>query len=127
PEQGVVGVAHAGRAGLRAGIVPAVVAAMRRLGATGLVARVGPSICGRCYEVPARMCEDVSAAIPQARSVTARGTPGLDIAAGACAQLETAGVAVRRVAGCTAEDARWYSYRRDGTTGRFAGLAWRRP
>jgi copper oxidase (laccase) domain-containing protein len=26
---------------------------------------------------------------------------------------------------CTAEAADYYSYRRDGTTGRFAGLVWR--
>ncbi len=49
---GVVGAVHAGRPGMVGGIVGRAVTAMRDLGATSLSATVGPSVCGRCYEVP---------------------------------------------------------------------------
>ncbi len=124
PEAGVIAVAHAGRPGLKAGVVPAAIAAMRDLGARKLVARVGPAVCGRCYEVPEAMRADVAAVVPEAWSVTRQGTPALDVPAGVLAQLRTAGAAVDAVATCTIEDAHSYSYRRDGVTGRFAGLAW---
>ncbi|PZF80118.1 peptidoglycan editing factor PgeF [Jiangella anatolica] len=124
PEAGVVAVAHAGRPGLKAGVVPAAIAAMRDLGARKLVARVGPSVCGRCYEVPDAMRADVAAVVPESWSVTRQGTAGLDVAAGVVAQLRAAGAAVETVPTCTIEDPHSYSYRRDGTTGRFAGVAW---
>lgn len=124
PEQGVVGVAHAGRPGMVAGVVGQAVAAMRDLGARDLVARLGPSVCPRCYEVPLAMREEVAARHPEARSVTWEGGPAVDVAAGVLAQLVELGVAVRQLPGCTVESDRLYSYRRDGRTGRFAGLAW---
>lgn len=125
---GAVGVAHAGRAGLAAGVVPATVAALGRLGvAPGeLRAVVGPSVCGRCYEVPAAMRDEVAALVPGAASVTRDGTPALDLRAGVAAQLETAGVADVEVSErCTMEDPALFSHRRDGPrTGRFAGVVW---
>lgn len=124
PEAGVVAVAHAGRPGLKAGVVPAVIGVMRDLGARKLVARVGPSVCGRCYEVPAEMREDVAAVVPESWSVTRQGTSALDVPAGVVAQLRAAGAAVDTVGTCTIEDPASYSYRRDGVTGRFAGVAW---
>lgn len=124
PEAGVIAVAHAGRPGLKAGVVPAAIAAMRDLGARKLVARVGPAVCGRCYEVPEAMRADVAAVVPEAWAVTRQGTPALDVPAGVVAQLRAAGAAVDTVETCTIEDPHSYSYRRDGATGRFAGLAW---
>ncbi|WP_051425944.1 peptidoglycan editing factor PgeF [Jiangella gansuensis] len=124
PEAGVVGVAHAGRPGLAAGVVPALVAAMRDFGARKLTARIGPAVCGRCYEVPEPMRAEVAAVVPESWAVTRAGTPGLDLPAGVAAQLRTAGAAVEDVATCTIEDEASYSYRRDGVTGRFAGVAW---
>lgn len=121
---GVVGVAHAGRPGLAAGVVPALVAALHRLGARDLVARVGPSVCGRCYEVPERMREEVAALVPEARTVSWTGTPALEVAAGVVAQLAPHCRDLRWLDGCTRESASLYSYRRDGSTGRFAGIAW---
>jgi polyphenol oxidase len=122
---GVVGVAHAGRRGLHGGIATAVVGAMRDVGARMILARVGPSVCGRCYEVPERMRATVSSAQPAAWSTSATGSPALDVAAGVTAQLRRLGVQVGRLGGCTVEDRSLYSYRRDHTTGRFAGLVWR--
>lgn len=126
----VVGAAHAGRRGLTAGVLPATVAAMRTLGARpgSIRAYVGPAICGRCYEVGHQVQSEVGAVVPEAVCPTARGTAGLDLAAGAVAQLAASGVTSVEVAGlCTVEDARFYSYRRDGVTGRFAGVVLLEP
>lgn len=123
---GVVGVAHAGRPGLVAGVVPNLVAAMRDLGATRPVAVVGPSICGRCYEVPAAMRDDVAAAAPEAAARTWTGTPAVDVAAGVVGQLAQLGVPLTWVPGCTRESTTLYSYRREARTGRFAGVVVRR-
>jgi polyphenol oxidase len=125
---GVIGVAHAGRPGLVAGIVPETVAAMRGHGAERITAWIGPHVCGSCYEVPAAMQEEVAARVPESRATTSWGTPSLDIGAGVRAQLEAADVAVVDASRCTRESPDLYSYRRDGAgAGRFAGLIRRRP
>jgi polyphenol oxidase len=108
------------------GIVAATLEAMGSLGAgpATTAALVGPAICGRCYEVPADLQDEVAAIEPAARSTTRSGTAALDIRAGVVAQLEAAGVASIEVdPTCTAESGQLYSHRRDGVTGRFAGLA----
>jgi YfiH family protein len=127
PAEGVVAVAHAGRRGMVEGVVTAAVEAMRDLSATQVLGTVGPSVCPRCYEVPAGLRAEVAAQEPVAASVTRTGTPAVDVAAGVLAQLARAGASVVQVGGCTAEDPDLYSYRRDGVTGRFAGLAWLEP
>jgi YfiH family protein len=119
---GVVAAVHAGRPGLVAGVVPATVAVMHELGAATIDAVVGPSVCGRCYEVPEAMREAASRVQPVAATVSWTGTPAVDVAAGVVAQLRDAGVEVRWVPGCTRERPDLYSYRRDGATGRFAGV-----
>jgi YfiH family protein len=130
PVAGLVGAAHAGREGMAAGVVPALVAAMIDAGGSpaGMRALIGPAICGGCYEVPGDMQDRVSAIVPAARCTTAAGTAGLDIAAGVRAQLATAGVGVITAdERCTRESPELYSHRRDGLTGRFAGLIWLVP
>lgn len=122
PEAGVVGAVHAGRPGLVAGVVDAAVSAARDLGATRLTAAVGPSVCGRCYEVPEAMREEVAAAHPVSATVSWTGTPALDVAAGVVARLNALDVDVTWVPGCTRESARFYSYRRSARTGRTAGV-----
>jgi len=122
PDVGVIGAAHAGRPGLVAGVVPSVVSAMRAQGARSITAVAGPSVCGRCYEVPAAMRDGVADAVPEARASTTWGTPALDIRAGVLAQLVAAGVSASASTTCTLEDAASYSYRRDRDTGRFAGI-----
>ncbi len=107
-------VVHAGRVGLVAGVVPAAVSALREAGAVRLRAWVGPRACGRCYEVPEAMAAEVDAAVPGTRSRTSWDTPALDIGAGVVAQLVAEGVEVVDVGGCTIEDPRLHSYRRDG-------------
>ncbi|MEU9299509.1 peptidoglycan editing factor PgeF [Streptomyces sp. NPDC048269] len=127
PVAGVAGAAHAGRPGLVAGVVPAAVEAMVALGAEPgrIVARTGPAVCGRCYEVPAEMRDAVSEVVPAARAETSWGTPAVDVVAGVHAQLAEAGVADGlRSAVCTLESRDHFSYRRDRVTGRLAGYVW---
>jgi len=127
PEARIVGAAHAGREGMASGVVTELVAAMSGAGAdpARIRAVIGPHICGRCYEVPAQMQARVAGRVPEAACVTRAGTPGIDVGAGVEAQLARAGVRmVTADPRCTAETPELYSYRRDGRTGRFAGLVW---
>ncbi len=121
----VVAVAHAGRRGVESGVIPATVEAMSALGARPdrVVGVVGPAVCGSCYEVPAEMADPVVAAEPATKAVSSAGRPALDLRAGVVAQLLAAGVrTVEADPWCTAESPDLYSYRRDGVTGRFAGV-----
>lgn len=122
--EGWVGAAHSGRAGTLLGVVPELVKAMAGAGAGRMSAIIGPSACGRCYEVPEQMRDE---APPPMRSTTAWGTPALDLRAAIAAQLNELEVAVHHDARCTIETPDLYSYRRDGITGRFAGLIWIDP
>ena len=125
PASGVVGAVHAGRSGMTLDIATRAVEVMRERGAGVITAWLGPHICGRCYEVPAGLRDEVSAVVPEAFSETSWGTPALDVGAGVRAQLVRAGVDVVDVSGCTLEDKALHSYRRDGSeAGRFAGLVW---
>jgi len=127
--EGAIAAVHAGRRGLALGVVPAAVGRLRSLGAAQLTAWVGPHICGRCYEVPEQMQEEVAALVPEARSTTSWGTPSLDLGAGVRSQLAAEGVGdIRVVDACTREDDSWPSFRRDGDGAlRFAGLVWLAP
>ncbi|MFI7340575.1 peptidoglycan editing factor PgeF [Streptomyces sp. NPDC050085] len=127
PAAGVVAAAHAGRPGMVAGVVPAAVEAMVKLGAQPdrIVARTGPAVCGRCYEVPEQMRAEVAAVEPAAYAETSWGTPAVDVTAGVHAQLERLGVRDRQQSPvCTLESHDHFSYRRDKATGRLAGYVW---
>ncbi|MBO2452323.1 peptidoglycan editing factor PgeF [Actinomadura barringtoniae] len=127
PVAGVVGVAHSGRPGTAAGVVPALVTEMTEHGADPerMRAAVGPAACGGCYEVPAEMRDEVEAAAPGSYATTSKGTPGVDIRAGIAAQLAAHGVASVAIdPRCTIESPGLFSYRREGRTGRFAGFVW---
>jgi purine-nucleoside/S-methyl-5'-thioadenosine phosphorylase / adenosine deaminase len=130
PVAGVAAAAHAGRPGLVAGVVPAALEAMVRLGAepARILARIGPAVCGRCYEVPEAMRADVAAVVPEAHATTSWGTPAVDVAAGVRAQLAAGGVPVPEASSvCTLESQDHFSYRRDKRTGRLAGYVWLEP
>jgi polyphenol oxidase len=127
PLAGVVGAVHAGRVGTSVDVVGRTVERMHELGARDLQAWIGPHVCGRCYEVPAAMREEVAALVPETRAETSWGTPSLDLGAGVAAQLAARDVAVTAVERCTLEDPDLHSYRRDGAaSGRLAGLVWMR-
>lgn len=129
-----VGVAHAGWRGLAAGVIQATVRAMRRAiddpGAE-LIAYLGPAIGGAHFEVGSDVFAAMARTLPRAREAfVPRGEKYLaDLFALGRQALGEEGVA--RVFGgqdCTYSDpGRYYSYRRDRTTGRHAALAWIDP
>jgi YfiH family protein len=130
PVAGVVAAVHAGREGVRRGVLPATLSAMASLGARArhVTALLGPAVCGACYEVPAAMQAEVAAVAPAAAVRTRRGTPGLDLRAGLAEGLARAGVTeVVHDPRCTVEDPQLFSHRRDGVTGRQAGVVWLDP
>ncbi|GAB3444803.1 peptidoglycan editing factor PgeF [Streptomonospora sediminis] len=129
-EAGIIGAAHSGRLGTAAGVAPAMVAAMARLGAqpARISALLGPAICGACYEVGPEAQEQVTRNVPEAASRTRRGTAGIDMRAAVTAQLRAADVGhVTSDDRCTLESPELFSHRGDAPTGRFAGYVWRQP
>ncbi len=119
---GWVGAVHAGRAGMTDGVVLHAVHQLRERGAVDLEALVGPSICGRCYEVPATMRAQAAARYRAAYAVSWSGTAAVDVAGAIVEQLKSAQVAVRWLPGCTRESPDLYSHRGDPHTGRFAAV-----
>jgi len=127
-EGSVVGAAHAGWRGLSGGVIEATVAAMRAP-ASRVRAWLGPAIGPRAYEIGDEVRDAFLARDKQAATVFLPTRPGhwlLDLYAVARQRLEACGV--RRVSGgewCThSEPQRFYSFRRDGVTGRMAALIW---
>ena len=125
-----IGIAHGGWRGLVGGVIESLVEA---LGNTApLVAWIGPAIGPDAYEVGAEVrtaaCSAFGAAL--AKEVFIPGArPGkwqLDLYALSARLL--AAVGVTQVHGdrlCTYSDPRFYSYRRDGVTGRMATVIWK--
>ena len=130
PVAGVVAAVHAGREGLRQGVVTAALDAMVGLGARAgdVQALLGPAVCGLDYEVPRAMQVEVARVAPDAAVRSRTGTPALDLRAGVTQVLRGAGVGqVVQDPRCTVEDRVLFSHRRDGVTGRQAGVAWLDP
>lgn len=119
---GVIAAVHAGRPGMMADIIGRTVEVMRQLGAEQVSAVVGPSVCARCYEVPAEMAEEAARHAPASLARSWTGTPAIDVAAGVVSQLSANQVDLQWIPGCTREHDDLYSYRRDPVTGRFAGV-----
>lgn len=123
-----VAVAHCGWRGLVADVVGAVTVALQDCGTDIRMAILGPSVCGRCYPVPAGRATEVAShvsasVLASALVTTADGQPGIDVREGLAARLAELGVvgsAVARAGGCTVEDRALFSFRRDGITGRQA-------
>ena len=127
-----VGVAHAGWRGLAAGVLEATVDAMRaRLSTDGpLLAWLGPAIGPAAFEVGDEVREAFCGLDAGAAQAFVPGpVPGKWLAdLYALARLRLALRGVTDVSGgglCTVTDAeRFYSHRRDRTSGRFASLVW---
>jgi YfiH family protein len=118
----VVAAVHVGRKGLMNSITPATIELMREMGATTIQAIMGPSICGKCYEVSADIYQEVIAVHPMAKSSTPQGTLSLDLPAALRNVLQEESISIVDEFSCTVEDTELFSYRRDGVTGRQAGL-----
>lgn len=148
----VVGIAHAGWRGLAAGVIEATVAAMGEPGER-LLAWLGPAIGPRAFEVGGEVREIFIAHDAQAANAfvpAAKGKWLCDIHQLARQRLQALGIdgprrgvpvtQGDRVTGprsgipgmqstgtdfCTLRDAEnFFSYRRDGVTGRMASLVW---
>ena len=116
----IVGAIHAGRRGILNGIIAETISRMRALGGDNLVATIGPAICSRCYEVDLPMYLD--AISHDAELATNTETHCLDLKRAARSQLSFQGVEVSDLEICTAHDSNFFSYRRDGITGRNVGV-----
>ena len=125
-----VAAAHAGWRGLAAGVLERTFAAMRVPGHS-VMAWLGPAIGLRAFEVGDEVrarfvAHDAAAAA--AFHHNARGRWQCDLYLLARQRLLTLGIkAIYGGEFCTFDDAnRFYSYRRDGETGRMATLVWRK-
>ena len=123
-----VGVAHAGWRGLAAGVIEATIVALG-CDPARLVAWLGPAIGPQAFEVGEEVRSAFTAQDPAAAVHFHPGRADrwlADLPALARRRLMNCGVAsVHGGGACTASDpARFYSYRRDGVTGRMAALAW---
>jgi len=119
-----VAAVHVGRKGLMNKVAVATVQEMRSRDTSQITAVVGPSICGKCYEVSQDIYDDVAKSFPLAESKTRDGVFALDLSRALIDQLESIGVKVINEGRCTVEDINLYSYRRDGVTGRQVGVVW---
>ena len=118
-----VAAVHVGRRGLVNNVAIKTIEVMREMGAQDISAKIGPAICGSCYEVSADIHQEVVSKFPMADSRTNAGTLALDLPRALNAVLQSAGISVdSRQCACTVEDVDSFSYRRDGVTGRQAGL-----
>jgi polyphenol oxidase len=125
--EGVLGIAHAGWRGLRAGVVQSAVTTMRRLGATRIEAVVGPCIHPCCYPFGQEELAGMEARLgPQLRGTDRHGAPALDLPAGVRAALHSSGATVvGDAATCTScSDGHW-SWRESETRRRQATVVWR--
>jgi len=118
----VVAAVHVGRKGLVNEIARKTIRTMEEMGAGAITAHIGPAICGTCYEVSDDVFKEVTALHPAAVSKTKKGTPALDLFAGLSAVLVDEGIDIKSRFDCTVENLNLFSYRRDGVTGRQAGI-----
>lgn len=126
----LVAAVHCGWRGTVAGVVEATLDALPE-SPSRLVAWLGPGVCGDCYEVGSDVHDALAA--DERRTVLMEQPSAcgdarkwrMDLPALIVAHLRRAGLE-RIVASslCTICDRRFYSYRRDGQTGRFAALIW---
>jgi YfiH family protein len=118
-----VAAVHVGRRGLVNGVAVKTIELMREMGARKIRAVLGPAICGHCYEVSQDVHDEVVALHPLATAQTSAGTPALDLPKALKACLAADGISeISDLQICTVESANYFSYRRDGLTGRQVGL-----
>jgi YfiH family protein len=127
----VVGAAHAGWRGLAAGVLENTVDAMRNNGAADILAWLGPAIGPEKFEVGTDVFTAFSARDANTRTafMPLENRPGKFLAdIYQLARIVLSKQGVQRIYGgdrCTVSDPQhFYSYRRDGVTGRMATLIW---
>lgn len=124
--EGVLAAVHAGRRGLMASVIECTVAVMASMGATAIVAAVGPCVHPECYElstdelgpIAARLGDAVMATTPSSR-------PALDLPAAVASALDASGVhSIAQVGECTSCSGSYFSHRREGSVQRQAMMVW---
>ena len=114
-----VAAVHVGRRGLLNHIT---LKTLEKMSGSSFSAHLGPSICGRCYEVGEDVYREVIAAFPLAAATSSQGSFSLDLSHALAHQLREKGVEVTVDSRCTVETPELFSYRRDGQTGRQIGV-----
>lgn len=124
-----VAAVHCGWRGTVAGVIEATLRAMP-VPRDRLVAWLGPGVCGGCYEVGTEVRDGLDGGEREA-VLTARdrrcGVPRwqMDLPALVARRLRRSGLrTIIESSLCTKCDGRFYSYRREGRTGRCAALIW---
>jgi YfiH family protein len=122
-----IGAVHAGWRGLAGGVIEAAVA-MLKLPGSDLMAWLGPAIGPRAFEVGDDVRSTFVAQDPAATSAFEPHGERWHADLYRLANQRLAALGITEVHGgewCTYDDgARFYSYRRDGATGRMATLIW---
>lgn len=126
-----VAAAHAGWRGLAGGVLEATLDSLD-VAAQDVLVWLGPAIGPQAFEVGAEVREAFMTVHPETAAAFVEGAqPGkylADIYSLARIRLAARGVtAVYGGGQCTVSDPRFYSYRRNPHTGRFASLVWLEP
>ncbi len=120
----IVAAVHAGRRGLLAGIIESVVDQMASKSShrpDTFRATIGPSICGRCYEVSDEMYKELTTDFPTLKQGV--GERRLNLQAEALHRLCSVGVSlIHDMQICTLEDPRYFSYRGGDISDRQAAV-----
>jgi polyphenol oxidase len=124
--EGHAGVVHAGWRGLLGGVVEEGVQALRRLGASRVLAWRSACIHAECYEFEQVELDIAAERLgPTVRSETPGGLPAFDLPAAVRVCLERAGaVLVGEHPSCTACAGGWFSWRARRETSRTALAVW---
>ncbi len=128
PVKKVVAVAHAGRNGTFLRIAPKTVFKMQAqygCDIQDILIGMGPSIQRCCYEVGEDLADICTKNFGKGFIMIEENKYFLDLQALNLAQLKESGIAADNIeisSVCTACDKNYFSYRREGVTGRFAGF-----
>jgi polyphenol oxidase len=119
-----VGVVHVGHRGLANGVIEAAITRLRAMGTGEVRAFLGPCIRAARYEFGRDDLAHLVAQFgPAVEGRTRSGRPALDIPAAIGVVLDREGVEALEDSGiCTAGSDGYFSYRRDGATGRQATI-----
>ncbi|NLC28680.1 MAG: peptidoglycan editing factor PgeF [Campylobacteraceae bacterium] len=121
PDEGAIGAFHAGRAGAFEGIIPKALGILKetfKVDLKTLHVWLGPSIGQCCYEISGNVLDSAKSSF--GKHIYRNH---LDISAILCEQLQENGVTqIYRDNRCSACDTNYFSYRRDGSCGRQAGI-----
>ena len=133
PQAHVTGVVHAGRKGTQQRILSQTVAALSRVFGSqpaNVIVGFGPAIGGCCYEVDEPCLPPFRKNFSDWERFTTKSTDGkyrLDLLAANKLDALGAGVELKNIydlAECTAcHQERWFSYRKEGPTGRLVSLS----